>query len=320
MKKLVLGSLNIDCTYRVRRFVQPGETIAVKEFRRFCGGKGFNQAVALSRAGSDLFFAGVIGSDGELLRRELASEGISAELLRRSDGPSGHAVIQVNESGENCIMVVAGSNAEVSREYIDEVLARFSAGDLIVLQNEVPNVGYAIEKAHRRGMRIAFNPSPFNAAIDECGLDRVDFLLINKVEGSALTGEAEPDGILGAIRLDYPNLSTVLTLGAEGALFQAADGERFQCEAVRTAAVDATAAGDTFAGYFLTEYLDTRDGAASLEIAAAAAAIAVSRHGAASSIPARAEVAAAMENTARALRLQSPHAVPDPDNLPYGRL
>ena len=294
MKKLVLGSLNIDCTYRVQQFVQPKETIAVKEFCRFCGGKGYNQAVALSRAGSTLFFAGVIGSDGEMLRQGLVSEGISTELLHRSDGPNGHAVIQVNESGENCIMVVAGSNAEVSCEYIDEVLAHFSVGDLIVLQNEVPNIGYAIEKAHQKGMQIAFNPSPFNDAICECRLDHVDFLLINEVEGSALTGQVEPAEILRTIRLNYPNLSTVLTLGAEGALFQASDGEQFHCEAVRTTAVDTTAAGDTFTGYFLTEYLNTYNGASSLKVAAFASSIAVSRHGAASSIPTRAEVVAAM--------------------------
>ena len=196
MKKLVLGSLNIDCTYQVEDFVRPKETISALHFERFCGGKGFNQAVALARAGSETWFAGVLGADGGMLLEAMQRENIRTELLRRSETPNGHAVIEVNRQGENCIIIVAGSNGEVTCEYIDEVLSRFSAGDLIVLQNEVPHVDYAITAARKKGMVVAFNPSPFNDAIAACRLTDVDFLLINEVEGQGLTGESEPEAML----------------------------------------------------------------------------------------------------------------------------
>lgn len=290
MKKLVFGSLNIDRTYQVADFVRPKETVSALSYACFCGGKGFNQAVALARAGSELYFAGVIGTDGDMLRQALLDESIHTQLLRESTGPNGHAVIQVNERGENCIVVVAGSNGEVSRAYIDEVLAHFGAGDLIVLQNEIPHVDHIIEQASQKGMVIAFNPSPFNGAIARCRLDRVSYLLINEVEGYDLTGVSEPTEILDALQARFPGVAVVLTLGAVGAHFMAADGRRYFCPAVSCDCVDTTAAGDTFTGYFLTEYLDHGDAAKALHRAAAASAIAVSRKGASSSIPRREEV------------------------------
>lgn len=290
MKKLVFGSLNIDRTYQVVDFVRPKETISAIDYSCFCGGKGFNQAVALARAGSELYFAGVIGADGGMLRQSLLDESIHTQLLKETASPNGHAVIQVNERGENCIVVVAGSNAEVSREYIEDVLAHFDEGDLIVLQNEIPHVDYVIERAHEKGMRIAFNPSPFNSAIENCRLDYVSYLLINEVEGYELTGKKEPAGILDAIQARFPGVAVVLTLGEVGAHFMAGDGERFFCPAVSCNCVDTTAAGDTFTGYFLTEYLESGDAMTALRQAATASSIAVSRKGASSSVPKRDEV------------------------------
>ncbi len=290
MKKLVFGSLNIDRTYQVAGFVRPKETVSALDYACFCGGKGFNQAVALARAGSELYFAGVIGADGGMLRQGLLDEGIRTQLLKESAGANGHAVIQVNAQGENCIIVVAGSNAEVSREYVDEVLAHFAAGDLIVLQNEIPHVDYIIERAGEKGMVIALNPSPFNSAMERCCLEQVRYLLINEVEGGELTGMSEPAEILDAIRARFAGVAVVLTLGEKGAYFMAADGQRFFCPASPCDCVDTTAAGDTFTGYFLTEYLEHGDAAEALRRAAAASAIAVSRKGASSSIPRREEV------------------------------
>ncbi len=289
MKKLVFGSLNIDRTYQVEDFVRPKETISALSYACFCGGKGFNQAVALARAGSEIYFAGVIGADGDIMRCGLVQEGIRTELLRESAGANGHAVIQVNAKGENCIIVTAGSNAEVTREYIDEVLSHFEAGDLIVLQNEISNIDYIIEQAGKKGMVIAFNPSPFNDTIKNCRLDAVRYLLINEVEGCGLTGRTQPSEILDVIRVQYPAVSVVLTLGEIGAYFMSADGERTFCAAVPCECVDTTAAGDTFAGYFLTEYTESGDAAWALRLAAAASSVAVSRKGASASVPMRDE-------------------------------
>lgn len=290
MKKLVLGSLNIDRTYRVQNFVQPKETIQVKSFQCFCGGKGFNQAVSLSRAGSEVYFAGVLGRDGAILKEGLEREHIHTELLRISDGVNGHAVIQVDDAGENCILVVAGSNAEVDRDYISEVLGHFSAGDFILLQNEIPNVDYAIELAREKGMFIAFNPSPFNQAALQCRLECVDLLIVNEVEGQGIAGGTEPGQTIERLHQQYPGVSILMTLGAEGAVFQAADGKKTGRAAVPCNVIDTTAAGDTFTGFFLTEYLPTRDAEKALEIASIASSIAVSRAGAAQSIPDQSEV------------------------------
>lgn len=292
MKKLVLGSLNIDCTYQVEDFVRPKETVSALGYRRFCGGKGFNQAVALARAGSEVYFAGVLGADGGMLLEAMQQEKIRTEYLRHSEGPNGHALIQVNRGGENCIIIVAGSNGEVTCEYIDEVLSHFGAGDLIVLQNEVPHTEYAIHTAHQKGMVIAYNPSPFNAAVDRCQLNEVDFLLINEVEGQGLTGQTEPQAMLQTLAERCPRTGIVLTLGEQGAIFRDQAGEQHFGAAVRCEAVDTTAAGDTFTGFFLTEYLAAGDAAAALQAAAMASSISVSRSGAAPSIPTAAEVAA----------------------------
>lgn len=295
MKKLVLGSLNIDCTYRVTDFVRPKETVSAVGFRRFCGGKGFNQAVALARAGSETYFAGVLGADGGMLLDAMRQENIRTEFLRRSASPNGHAVIQVNDSGENCIIIVAGSNGEVTCEYIDEVLSHFTAGDLIVLQNEVPHVDHAIRAAHAKGMVIAYNPSPFNDKVCRSVLPDVDFLLINEVEGQGLTGKTAPAEILQALEDTCPHTAVVLTLGENGSVFRTAAGERHACAAIPCHAVDTTAAGDTFTGFFLTDYLSSGNADRALLTASAASSIAVSRKGAAPSIPTAAEVAASLK-------------------------
>lgn len=291
MKKLVLGSLNIDCTYQVEDFVRPKETISAVSCERFCGGKGFNQAVALARAGSETFFAGVLGADGGMLLEAMEKENIRTDYLMRSESPNGHALIQVNREGENCIIIVAGSNGEVTCEYIDEVLSHFSAGDLIALQNEIPHVDHAIRAARTKGMVIAYNPSPFNAEVGKCRLADVDFLLINEVEGEGLTGRTAPEEILQALEAACPGTGVVLTLGEQGAVFRNGAGERYFGNAVKCDAVDTTAAGDTFTGFFLTEYLGSGDAERALRVAAMASSIAVSRKGAAPSIPSAAEVA-----------------------------
>lgn len=291
MKKIVLGSLNIDRTYRVSSFVKPKETIAAKGFQLNCGGKGYNQAVALAKSGSEVYFAGAVGTDGDILRQGLAENGIHTEYLRESALPSGHAVIQVNDHGENCIIITEGSNGEIDKPYIDAIIRECSSGDFLLLQNEVPNVDYAIEQAHKKDLLIAFNPSPITDAVNSCKLEYVNILLINEVEGAALSGEEDANQILKVLHERFPHMSIVLTLGGEGACFMSPDGNRLFSKTFPTTVVDTTAAGDTFTGYFLTEYCRTGDAEKSLRFASAASSITVSRNGAAQSIPTHAEVA-----------------------------
>lgn len=290
MKILVLGSLNIDRVYRVHNFVRPKETIHAQSFICTCGGKGFNQSIALARAGSKIVFAGIAGVDGSMLIEMLRNEGIDTSLMRQSPNANGHTIIQVSDYGENCILVVAGANGETSKQYIHDVIAQFSEGDWILLQNEIANVDCAIEYAHARKLRVALNPSPFDDVISRCNLNYVDMLLINEVEGAELTGAAEPEQILSILRTQYMNLSVLLTLGEHGAIFVDSQGIRYHVPSVPCVVKDTTAAGDTFTGYFLTSYFKDYDVSRALAIAAAASSIAVSREGAASSIPYQCEV------------------------------
>ena len=290
MKKVILGSLNVDNVYSVHELVKPKETIRAVNQKTYPGGKGFNQAIALQRSGSEMYFAGVVGRDGSMFLEEMKYEKINYDYLKYSSKLSGSAVIQVSEAGENCIIVSEGANGDVNEKYIDELLSYFAKGDVIILQNEVPCTAYAAREASKKGMRIMFNPSPFDERAKDVDINDVDYLFINEVEGEGITGCLEPKEMLKKLHAKYPGLNVVLTVGSKGAYYLKDDGEILFQEAYPCEAVDTTAAGDTFTGYFITEMLKTEDPVHSLKIAAKAAAIAVTRVGASPSIPYRTEV------------------------------
>lgn len=292
MKILNFGSLNIDYVYRVPRMVCPKETLACDGMEQFLGGKGFNQSVALARAGAPVFHAGLIGEDGGVFLDACREYGIDAGHIRRIPGRSGHTIIQVDPAGENCILLYGGANRALDEAYIEQVLADFSAGDILLLQNEVNCLDVLIRAAHRRGMRILLNPSPCNEALDACDLRLVDCLLVNEVEGEQLSGESDPERIPDAILRRYPGMSVLLTLGSRGAVF-ARQGQRVYQPAIRAGdTVDTTAAGDTFTGYFAAGLLEGLPVEQNLRRSAAAAGIAVTRKGASPSIPGLAQTEA----------------------------
>ena len=148
MKVLCFGSLNIDYVYQVPRFVSAGETLAAGSLRRFSGGKGLNQSVALSRAGAEVFHAGAIGRDGGFLLEELQAAGVHTDCVEiLEDVPTGHAIIQKTDSGENCILLYGGANRQITQAQIDRTLSRFGSGDALVLQNEINELPYLMERA-----------------------------------------------------------------------------------------------------------------------------------------------------------------------------
>ena len=285
MKVLVFGSANIDRTYQVDHFVDAMETISADKMESFCGGKGFNQAIAFARAGSDVYFAGAVGNDGKMLIDTLKEESINIEHLKETDEPSGHAIIQVTPDGQNSIIILAGANASITHIDVDRVLASFTKGTLVVLQNEISSVDYIIEQAKEREMLIALNPSPFNEKIDSYDLSKVDYILLNEVEAALLTGCSEIKNMAGAVHEKYPDANVVLTLGSEGSIFVSKEGKTFASRVVQTDVVDTTAAGDTYTGFFLSEILKTGNAEAALRNATIACGLAVSRHGASQSIP-----------------------------------
>ena len=289
MRILNFGSLNIDHVYSVEHFVAPGETLSVTAYSKNAGGKGLNQSIALARAGATVCHGGMIGEDGRFLSALLEAEGVDVTHLAVSALPTGHAVIQVAPDGQNSILVCAGANGGIAPDEMEAVLSSFEAGDWLLLQNEVVGLPLLISLAKARGMRVILNPSPVTAELLGADLSAVDCLILNEIEGLALTGEGLPEKILDRLAERYPRAEVVLTLGADGAWWQA-EGKRIYRPAHRVDAVDTTAAGDTFTGYFLASRTAGSDPQEALERAMLAAAIAVTRPGAASSVPHRKEL------------------------------
>lgn len=292
MKVLCFGSLNIDYTYRVSHFVRQGETLAAESLQVFSGGKGLNQAVALARAGAETWMAGAVGEDGRFLLEELAAAGVRTDhVCVLQQERTGNAIIQNDRAGDNCILLYGGANRAVTEAQVDAVLQHFGAGDWLLLQNEINQLPYIMRQAHARGMKIAFNPSPMEARVLEYPLESVDLFLLNRVEAAQLAGTdgADEQALLAALRGRFSRAAMVLTLGADGAVYT--DGaETVQQAAYPVQAVDTTAAGDTFTGFFLAARMRGAGVPRAMELASRAAAIAVTRRGAAPSIPTFAEV------------------------------
>lgn len=290
MKILNFGSLNIDWVYNVDHFVKPGETLSALSVNRFCGGKGLNQSVALSKAGALVFQAGGIGSDGEFLKERLIQSNVDGKYVKQFDVPTGNAFIQVDKSGQNCIILFGGANQEITKDYAEEVIKNFSAGDIIVLQNEISSLKEIIDLAYEQGMQIVLNPSPMNEKIMELDLNKVTYFMMNEIEGEAITGSSDPDVILDTMIEKYPQSKVVLTLGDKGSRY-AEESKRLSFSSYEVKTVDTTSAGDTFTGYFIAGLAENMEVKKSMERASKAAAIAVSVKGASNSIPFPEEVA-----------------------------
>lgn len=291
VKILSLGSLNVDRVYNVEEFVNAGETISAQKFELFLGGKGFNQSIALARAGVEVYHAGAVGTDGADLIRLLERESVHVDYLQQLEIPSGHAIIQVNHKGLNSIIVYAGANGAIGEKYISQTLSWFGHEDILLLQNEISNVGYAMQKAHEKGIRVVFNPSPITRELYDYPLNFVDCFILNELEGKALTGKTDYEDILASMRSQYPQASLVLTVGRDGVIYR----DSRQCirhGIYNVPVVDTTAAGDTFCGYFLAGMSQGEPLEQVLENASIASSLAVSRKGASASIPYKKEVTA----------------------------
>lgn len=294
MKVLNIGSMNLDHVYNVDHIVQPGETQATDGMNIFLGGKGMNQSIALAKAGADVYHGGMIGEDGQLFLDACKEYGVNSDYIRQIEGKTGHAIIQIDKSAQNCILLYGGTNECLTEEYVDEVLEGFEAGDMLLLQNEVNRLSYIVDKAYEKGMQIALNPSPFNDRLKEVDMSKISLFLMNEVEGGQITGLTEPEDIIAKVVELYPNAKIVLTLGKDGAIY--AEGDlRIHQPIFKVEAVDTTAAGDTFTGYFLAGLIEGMEIAEILKMSAKASSIAVTRKGAVPSIPYRSEVMEALK-------------------------
>ncbi len=302
MQIINFGSINVDRTYRVKRFPMVGETIQTSAFFCGCGGKGLNQSIAARRAGASVIHAGAIGNGGKAMEEELQRNGVDTSRLIHVDSEQGHAVILVDDEGNNEIIIHQGSNGMIGEKEVREILQTIREPALVVLQNEIPCAHSIIDQAFDRGHIVVFNASP----VDEEVLVSVDFshihwLLINEVEGNQLTGSSDPDTILRRLRQRVPKINIVLTLGTEGSVCQYGE-EQFSCGSFEVPVVDTTGAGDAFTGYFLAGLAEGEHPRDAMIRASLAAGISVTRPGASSSVPQREEVEECLRNNTYPLR------------------
>ncbi len=289
MNILNFGSLNIDYVYRVDTFVSAGETKLSKDLNLFCGGKGLNQSIAMARAGNTVYHACLLGEDGQMLLDKLTENGVNVAHIKPAAGKSGHAIIQVADSGNNCILLYGGTNQALTEQYIDSVLDCFDSNTMLLLQNELNLTDYIIEKAAARGIPVALNAAPMDEKVLSYPIHRLSWLMVNEVEGRALSGAEADEDIIPALTKRWPELNILLTLGHRGSICRCG-GRTVSCSAHHVCAVDTTAAGDTFNGYFLRGCLSGLPIEKCLELATTAAAICVTRPGASDSVPMAAEV------------------------------
>ncbi|WP_319531324.1 ribokinase [uncultured Cohaesibacter sp.] len=285
----VFGSINLDMVIRVADFPRPGETIPTKGFAMSAGGKGANQALAVRRAGGQIRMVGLTGADShaDLALALLKEAGVDLTCTGVCDESTGLAFIQVEDSGENTIAIVKGANGEVSAETAERMLADLSAGDILLLQQEIPLTAMerAIEIASRTGAKSVLNTAPFQT--DYISLvDRVDVVISNETEFDALMPGSKPRPERAKQFAQERKRLLIVTLGADGAMVVEPG-----CEAVIVPSpkletvVDTTGAGDTFCGYFCKMLADGVDPVAATRKAVAAASLACCKNGAQPSIP-----------------------------------
>lgn len=292
MKVLSFGSLNYDHVYEVPHFTEPKETQSSLSYQRNYGGKGLNQSIAMAKAGLEVYHAGRVGSDGQDFIDYLNEYGVKTDyLLKDNSIATGHAIIEICE-GQNRIILHGGANQAIDEKQIDDVLTHFECGDMLLIQNEISSLSYLIEKAHEKGMKIAFNTAPMNEKVFTYPLELVDIFVVNEVEGAGLAKLDSKDEkeIIPALAKAFNDKEIVLTVGERGSYYIKGETVVHQ-DAFMVKAVDTTAAGDTFTGFFLASVLKDGDVNKALTLGAKASSVTVSRQGAAKSIPTLQELA-----------------------------
>lgn len=286
MRIINIGSLNLDYVYRVNQFLLPGETKSSLSLDVNAGGKGLNQSIAMAKAGCEVYHAGVYGAGGEMLVQTLTKYGVDVHLMQqRTDIQNGHAIIQVADSGQNCILLYGGSNQALTEDYIRQVIGFCGADDMILLQNEINNIDLIIDLAYEKHIPVAMNIAPMGPEVAGYDLNKLTWIVVNEIEGAALAGGGSIEETMENLCAKYPNCGVLMTLGSEGVWLKKGD-TNIRMNALKVEnVVDTTAAGDTFLGYFLAGITRKSSMVDALQQATCASALAIQKVGAAQSIP-----------------------------------
>lgn len=293
-KVAVFGSINMDQVARVDRFPRPGETLKGKEYNKIPGGKGANQAVAAARLGADVAMFGLVGKDvfGDELASNLERNGVNTGFLGSREGPTGLALIQVDDSGENEIVIVPGANGKLDEEYVDRNLEAIVDSEVLLLQLEIPfeTTSYLLERlssANPEGPTVVLDPAPARD-LSELSLSTVDYLTPNEMEAEQLLGDT-PRNTLKERILDRGVEALVITRGEKGADYVSRESS-FTVPGFSVEVVDTTAAGDAFTGAFSVGLSGGADMEDIIEFANAAGGLAAAGEGAQPSLPSRERV------------------------------
>lgn len=284
-----LGSINADYVYQVPHLPGPGETLAANQMHRGLGGKGANMSVAASRAAALVSHIGAVGTDGSWARQRLLEYGVDTRHIAVLDKvPTGHAVINVDQSGENAIVLLPGANYEITENAIGKALSESARGDTLLIQNETNNQQYAAQMGKDLAMYVAYAAAPFEAQAVADVMPLLDFLILNEVEAQQL------EAATGQSPEQLPVADIIITLGAKGCRWintvkrTVQDFPAFDVEVV-----DTTGAGDTFTGYVLAARDRGLPMEQAIKLAMRAGALMVTRAGAADAIPDLKEVQSA---------------------------
>ena len=284
MAVINFGSINIDHVYQVEHFVQPGETIASHDYQQLLGGKGANQSIALAKAGAEVRHVGRIHNNDALIKQTLIKHGIDCKHVQCTDTPTGHAIIQVTPSGENAIVLFGGANQELDDKTVMAALDQAKSADWVLTQNETSAIESVLLQAKEHGLKVAFNPAPMNESVKALPKTCIDLLIVNEVEAAEFANTTDLNEIESFFQQHWSHAEVIITLGKAGVIMLKNE-QRIEVPAFVVEAVDTTAAGDTFIGYFLAAYVDHTDAKQALTRACAASALAVTVEGAAQSIP-----------------------------------
>lgn len=296
-KALVIGSLNMDMTVKVEELPKLGETIFGNDFYESCGGKGANQAVAVSKLGMKTEMIGMVGKDsqGEKLIQNLNKYGIISDNVIKSDELTGRAIITVDKKGDNNIIVIPGSNFKITKEHIQAKQDVIASSDVVILQNEIPSetVEFSLLKAKELGKITIFNPAPARKLSGEV-FKNTDYLILNETEMEEIFeikfNDEEYTEKISIKKKEYGIKNIILTLGDKGSILFSEDNNIKKYDVYKVKAVDTTAAGDSFIGAFTMKICEIGNPDEAIKYATAVSAIVVTRQGAQDSIPTREEI------------------------------
>ena len=277
------GSINADYIYQVPHLPVPGETLAATALTRELGGKGANQSVAASRAGAQVIHVGAVGPDGAWAISELEGHGVDCTHVTMLDSTTGHAIINVDTSGENAIVIFPGANQEQSLTDVESAFLVAGQGDFLLLQNETNLQADVAKLARSKDMTVVYSAAPFSPDSVRAVLPYVDILVMNSVEFSQLTE------VLGDTISDLPAMVQIVTKGSAGVDWIENETTR-HVPAPQVKPVDTTGAGDCFAGYVVAGLAEGMSPEEALRLGTSAAALQIQRRGTAGAIPIRSDV------------------------------